>query len=68
MCYSATMKKTKSVKRSVSKDIRVTVDISSDLLGAVEKAGEPYGFDRSKAIRFFLRKAVACGTAGKPVI
>lgn len=61
VCYSADMKKTKSVKsvkKSASKDIRVTVDIARELLDAVEKAGAPYGFDRSKAIRFFLRKAV----------
>lgn len=69
VCYSTTMKKTKSVKKSAFKDIRVTVDISKNLLDAVEKAGAPYGFDRSKAIRFFLRKAVALrSTAGKSVI
>lgn len=58
-CYSHVMKKAKTVSKTASRNIRVTVDISRELLGAVEKAGAPYGFDRAKAIRFFLRKAVA---------
>jgi len=53
------MKKAKTVSKTASRNIRVTVDISRELWGAVEKAGAPYGFDRAKAIRFFLRKAVA---------
>ncbi|HRT30348.1 MAG TPA: hypothetical protein P5527_11200 [Kiritimatiellia bacterium] len=63
------MKRAKTVSKKSSQNIRVTVDISRELLGAVEKAGAFYGFDRAKAIRFFLRKAVAlCSTAGKSVI
>ena len=63
------MKRAKSVSKPISGNIRVTVDISRELLGAVEKAGAFYGFDRAKAIRFFLRNAVALrSAAGKSVI
>lgn len=57
------MKKAKTVSKTASRNIRVTVDISRELLGAVEKAGAFYGFDRAKAIRFFLRNALAMRSA-----
>lgn len=57
------MKRAKTVSKKSSQNIRVTVDISRELLGAVEKAGAFYGFDRAKAIRFFLRNALAMRSA-----
>lgn len=53
------MKRKTSTKTEAKKNVRVSVDIDRELLKSVEKAGAFYGFDRAKAIRFFLRNAVA---------
>lgn len=58
------MKRKISTKTEAKKNVRVSVDIDRELLKSVEKAGVFYGFDRAKAIRFFLRNAVAIHRTG----